>query len=46
MLDTYQKFAVSHSRATSRACSKMIFDGPNLNAVDETVHSEIPYVWP
>lgn len=24
---------------------ELIFDGPNLNAVDERVHSEIPYVW-
>jgi len=24
---------------------EMIFDGPNLNSVDENVHSHIPYVW-
>lgn len=25
---------------------EVIFNGPNLNAVDEKVHEQIPYIWP
>jgi enoyl-CoA hydratase len=43
-LDKYKKFGFRFEMETP-GILELIFDGPNLNAVDERVHSDIPYVW-
>jgi len=43
-LDRYKKFAFKFEM-NEPGVLELIFDGPNLNAVDERVHADIPYVW-
>jgi enoyl-CoA hydratase len=45
MSDRYASFPLRFERH-DKGVLEMIFDGPNLNAVDERVHAELPYVWP
>lgn len=44
MLDQYKQFPMRFERH-EEGVLEMIFDGPNLNAVDARVHSELPKVW-
>ena len=44
MLERYQDFGFKFEM-NDPGVLELIFDGPNLNAVDERVHSDIPYVW-
>ena len=44
MLDRYQHLPMKFERHDDGVL-EMIFDGPNLNAVDEAVHAALPYVW-
>lgn len=43
MVERYKDFPMRFER--NGGVLEMIFDGPNLNAVDENVHSKLPYVW-
>lgn len=44
MLERYQGFPMGFER-NAPGVLEMIFDGPNLNAVDEALHRELPKVW-
>lgn len=44
MLDKYKNFGFGFEM-NEPGVLEVIFDGPNLNAVDERVHSDVPYVW-
>lgn len=44
MLERYKNFPMRFERG-SPGVLEMIFDGPNLNAVDAAVHRELPNVW-
>ena len=44
MLDRYKQFPMRFERHQDGVL-EMIFDGPNLNAVDARVHAELPKVW-
>ena len=44
MLDRYEDFAFTFEM-NAPGVLELVFDGPNLNAVDERVHADIPYVW-
>ena len=44
MLDRYADFAMKFEM-NAPGVLEVIFDGPNLNAVDERLHSDIPEVW-
>ncbi|SPB18226.1 enoyl-CoA hydratase [Caballeronia novacaledonica] len=44
MLDRYNDFPMRFERHEDGVL-EMIFDGPNLNAVDARVHAELPKVW-
>ena len=44
-MDLYKDFPMRFER-NQPGVLEVIFDGPNLNAVDEVVHAKIPYVWP
>jgi len=44
MLEKYKDFPFRFEM-NEPGVLEMIFDGPNLNAVDERVHSKVPYVW-
>ena len=43
-LDKYKNLALKFEM-NEPGVLEIIFDGPNLNAVDERVHADIPYVW-
>lgn len=43
-LDKYKDYAFKFEM-NEPGVLELIFDGPNLNAVDARVHSDIPYVW-
>jgi enoyl-CoA hydratase len=45
MLERYKQFPMRFERHDDGVL-EMIFDGPNLNAVDARVHAELPKVWP
>lgn len=45
MLERYKQFPMRFERHEDGVL-EMIFDGPNLNAVDERVHAALPNVWP
>lgn len=45
MTDLYKDFPFSFERS-SDGVLEVIFDGPNLNAVDARVHAELPRLWP
>jgi enoyl-CoA hydratase len=44
MLDRYKEFPMRFERH-EEGVLEMVFDGPNLNAVDARVHAELPKVW-
>jgi len=44
MLERYEAFSMSFEN-NEPGVLEIIFDGPNLNAVDERIHAEIPEVW-
>jgi enoyl-CoA hydratase len=44
MLERYKDFPMRFER-NDDGVLEMIFDGPNLNAVDETIHRALPEVW-
>jgi enoyl-CoA hydratase len=46
MTDPYQHFKRLKFERNQPGVLEIIFDGPNLNAVDEETHSEIPAIWP
>ncbi|MDO5680539.1 MAG: enoyl-CoA hydratase/isomerase family protein [Pelistega sp.] len=43
-MERYKKFPMRFERH-EYGILEMIFDGPNLNAVDEKVHAELPKIW-
>ena len=43
-MDRYKDFPFRFERPDPGVL-EMIFDGPNLNAVDEKVHAALPEVW-
>jgi enoyl-CoA hydratase len=43
-LDKYKDYAFRFEM-NEPGVLELIFDGPNLNAVDEVVHEPIPYIW-
>jgi enoyl-CoA hydratase len=46
LIDTYEEFASLTFENNQPGVLEVIFDGPNLNAVDEQMHTEIPRIWP
>ncbi|MDT3444909.1 MULTISPECIES: enoyl-CoA hydratase/isomerase family protein [unclassified Pseudofrankia] len=46
MTDPYQQFTRLTFERNQPGVLEVVFDGPNLNAVDEKTHSEIPALWP
>jgi enoyl-CoA hydratase len=44
MLERYKQFPMRFERHEDGVL-EMVFDGPNLNAVDARVHAELPKVW-
>ena len=44
MLERYKQFPMRFERLEDGVL-EMVFDGPNLNAVDARVHAELPKVW-
>jgi enoyl-CoA hydratase len=46
VIDTYQQFSSLTFENNQPGVLEVVFDGPNLNAVDEQMHTEIPQVWP
>ena len=44
MVDQYREFPMRFERH-EEGVLEMIFDGPNLNAVDARVHAQLPKVW-
>lgn len=46
MLDKYKEFTGLRFETNQPGVLEVVFDGPNLNAVDETTHREIPLIWP
>lgn len=47
MIEKYQKqFSTLRFENHQPGVLEVVFDGPNLNAVDEAMHSEIPAIWP
>jgi enoyl-CoA hydratase len=45
MTDQYKNFPFRFERGEAGVL-EVIFDGPNLNAVDAKVHAELPRIWP
>ncbi|MDV7088955.1 enoyl-CoA hydratase/isomerase family protein [Rhodococcus opacus] len=46
MLDKYKEFSRLTFENTQPGVLEVVFDGPNLNAVDELTHTELPAIWP
>lgn len=46
MIATYEEFSVLRFERHQPGVLEVVLDGPNLNAVDETMHREIPRIWP
>jgi enoyl-CoA hydratase len=46
MSDPYAQFAGLTFERNQPGVLEVIFDGPNLNAVNERTHTEIPAIWP
>ena len=46
MLEKYKQFDRLRFENNQPGVLEVVFDGPNLNAVDEETHSEIPALWP
>ncbi len=45
MLDTYSRFTSLTFENHHPGVLEVVFDGPNLNAVDEETHAQIPAIW-
>ena len=45
MLDTYSKFTRLTFENHHPGVLEVVFDGPNLNAVDEEAHAQFPAIW-
>ncbi|MDF3310769.1 enoyl-CoA hydratase/isomerase family protein [Rhodococcus sp. T2V] len=45
MIDKYKEFTSISFENNQPGVLEVIFDGPNLNAVDEATHSDIPQIW-
>jgi enoyl-CoA hydratase len=43
-MDRYQQFPLRFDRVEDGVL-ELVFDGPNLNAVNATVHAELPKIW-
>ena len=46
MIDNYKEFSRLTFENHQAGVLEVIFDGPNLNAVDEESHRQIPRIWP
>ena len=46
MLEKYAQFTSLKFESHQDGVLEVVFDGPNLNAVDEVMHTEIPKIWP
>jgi enoyl-CoA hydratase len=46
MIDKYKVFSRLTFENNAPGVLEVVFDGPNLNAVDEQTHQQIPQVWP
>jgi enoyl-CoA hydratase len=46
VLDTYQQFPSLTFENNHPGVLELVFDGPNLNAVTEDQHRELPMIWP
>jgi enoyl-CoA hydratase len=46
VLEKYKQFDRLSFENNQPGVLEVVFDGPNLNAVDEETHSEIPALWP
>ncbi|MGX7724830.1 enoyl-CoA hydratase/isomerase family protein [Rhodococcus pyridinivorans] len=46
MTDVYDQFKRLRIERTRPGVVEVVFDGPNLNAVDEDTHTEIADIWP
>jgi len=46
MLENYKEFDRLTFESNQPGVLEVIFDGPNLNAVDEDTHRQIPAIWP
>lgn len=46
MIDKYKDFSRLTFENHQPGVLEVVFDGPNLNAVDEDTHSQIPRIWP
>jgi enoyl-CoA hydratase len=46
MTDPYLQFTRLTFERNQPGVLEVVFDGPNMNAVDEKTHSEIPAIWP
>lgn len=46
MIEKYQEFSGLTFENNQPGVLEVVFDGPNLNAVDEDVHRQLPQIWP
>jgi enoyl-CoA hydratase len=46
MLGEYKAFSRLKFEINQPGVLEVVFDGPNLNAVDEVTHAELPAIWP
>jgi enoyl-CoA hydratase len=46
VLDRYTEFSTLTFETNQPGVLEVVFDGPNLNAVDEETHRDIPRIWP
>lgn len=46
MIDRYKEFSRLTFESNQPGVLEVVFNGPNLNAVDEEAHGQIPRIWP
>lgn len=46
MIDTYEQFTSLRFENNHPGVLELVFDAPNLNAVTEDMHRELPQIWP
>jgi enoyl-CoA hydratase len=46
MIERYEEFSSLTFETHEPGVLEVVFDGPNLNAVDEEAHRQIPRIWP
>ena len=46
MFDTYEQFTGLTFGSDQPGVLEVVFDGPNLNAVDASLHAQLPKLWP